>query len=214
MFTGLIEEIGIIKGVAIGYKSGRLKIGCSKMLEDIKIGDSISVNGICLTVTSFDNSTFEVDFMPETAKVTNISFMNTGSRVNLERALMVGDRLGGHIVSGHVDGFGTIVSFKEFENSTVVEIEAERTLMKYIIKKGSIAIDGASLTVGDITKDSFILSIIPHTKKETTLLDKKIGEKINIECDSIGKYIERILDFKEKDVVPMTMEFLNKNGFM
>ncbi len=213
MFTGLIEEIGIIKEVFIGRKSGRLKISCSRILKDINIGDSISVNGICLTVTSFDNSTFELDFMPETAKVTNILFMEIGSKVNLERALMVGDRLGGHIVSGHVDGIGTIVSFKEVENATKVKIKADRTLMKYIIKKGSIAIDGASLTVGEVGRDSFIVSIIPLTKKETTLTDEKVGEIVNIECDSMGKYIERLMEFKEKDNGPINMAFLNKNGF-
>lgn len=216
MFTGLIEEKGLVKGLVRGGKSGKLRIGCCKIIEGIKLGDSISVNGICLTVTNFDNNTFEVDFMPETGKVTNISSMSIGHRVNLERALLVGDRLGGHIVSGHVDGIGIITSFNVLENATEVKVRADSSLMKYIVKRGSIAIDGASLTVVDSTRETFVVSIIPHTKKETILLDKKAGDIVNLECDSIGKYIERFIEFRnvgnEKGM--LTMELLGKNGFI
>jgi riboflavin synthase len=214
MFTGLIEEIGIVEDIVGGTRSGSLKVGCSKVLEGVRLGDSISVNGICLTVTKFDNRGFTVDFMPETLKVTNLGLLSRGNRVNLERALLVADRLGGHIVSGHIDGTGKIKEFKERENATEVWVEADKELLKYIIKKGSIAIDGASLTVADISRNGFMVSIIPHTKKETTLLDKKPGELVNLECDALGKYIERLMEFKVTDGEKLTVDFLNRNGFL
>lgn len=214
MFTGLIEEVGSVENIVCGGKSGTMKIGCSKVLKGIKLGDSISVNGICLTVVRFDNKSFTVDFMSETLKVTNLGILGRGSKVNLERALMVGDRLGGHIVSGHVDGTGKLSAFKEFENATEVWIEADRGLLKYIIKKGSIAIDGASLTVAEVIDNGFMVSIIPHTGKETTLLRKKVGDSVNLECDSVGKYIERLMEFKETDKEKLSVDFLNRNGFL
>jgi riboflavin synthase len=214
MFTGLIEEIGIIEDINGGNRSGFLKVGCSKVLEGVRHGDSISVNGICLTVTKFDNRGFTVDFMPETLRVTNLGLLARGSSVNLERALKVGDRLGGHIVSGHIDGTGRITEFKKRENATEVWIEADKNLLKYIIKKGSIAIDGASLTVADLSRNGFMVSIIPHTRKETTLLDKKLGELVNLECDAFGKYIERLMEFKGTDSEKLTVDFLNRNGFL
>lgn len=214
MFTGLIEEVGSVEDIVSGGKSGTMKIGCSKVLEGVKLGDSISVNGICLTVVRFDDKSFTVDFMPETLKVTNLGKLGRGSKVNLERALMVGDRLGGHIVSGHVDGTGKLTALKERENATEVWVEADRRLLKYIIKKGSIAIDGASLTVAEVSRNAFMVSIIPHTGKETTLLRKKVGEYINLECDSVGKYIERLMEFKETDKEKLSVDFLNRNGFL
>lgn len=214
MFTGLIEEIGLLEDLVKGAKSGSMKIGCSKVIEGVKIGDSISVNGICLTVVRFDNKSFTVDFMPETLKVTNLGRLERGSKVNLERALMVGDRLGGHIVSGHIDGIGKLTAFKDRENATEVWVEADRRLLKYIIKKGSIAIDGASLTVAEVNRTGFMVSIIPHTKKETTLLSKKVGDSINLECDSTGKYIERLMEFKDADKENLSVDFLNRNGFL
>lgn len=214
MFTGLIEEIGDIKEIIRGSKSGKLKIGCCKILEGIKLGDSISVNGICLTVTNFNETSFDVDVMPETIKVTSLESLAVGSKVNLERAMKLGDRFGGHIVSGHIDGTGRLISFKEKENATEVRVEANESLMKYIIKKGSIAIDGASLTIADLDKRSFMVSIIPHTKKETILLTKKVGELVNLECDSVGKYIERLMEFQSTKSGGLTEELLNRYGFM
>ncbi|KAF0091674.1 MAG: riboflavin synthase [Fusobacteria bacterium] len=214
MFTGLIEEIGIIENIVRSSKSGSLKVGCNKVIEGVRLGDSISVNGICLTVIKFDNGSFTVDFMPETLRATNLGLLVRGSRVNLERALMVGDRLGGHIVSGHIDGTGKITELKERENATEVWIDADNTLLKYIIKKGSIAIDGASLTVADLSRTGFMVSIIPHTSKETTLLDKKPGALVNLECDSLGKYIERLMEFKVTAGSKLTVDFLNRNGFL
>lgn len=214
MFTGLIEEVGTVEDIVSGGKSGTMKIGCSKVIEGVKLGDSISVNGICLTVVRFDDKSFTVDFMPETLKVTNLGKLGRGSKVNLERALMVGDRLGGHIVSGHVDGTGKLTAFKERENATEVWVEADKGLLKYIIKKGSIAIDGASLTVAEVSRNGFMVSIIPHTGKETTLLRKKAGDSVNLECDSVGKYIERLMEFKETDKEKLSVDFLNRNGFL
>lgn len=214
MFTGLIEEVGSVEDIVSGGMSGTMKIGCSKVMEGVKLGDSISVNGICLTVVRFDDKSFTVDFMPETLKVTNLGKLGRGSKVNLERALMVGDRLGGHIVSGHVDGTGKLSAFKERENATEVWVEAERGLLKYIIKKGSIAVDGASLTVAEVNSTGFMVSIIPHTGKETTLLNKRVGDLINLECDSLGKYIERLIEFKETDKGKLTVDFLSRNGFL
>lgn len=214
MFTGLIEEVGSVEDIVSGGKSGTMKIGCSEVLEGVKLGDSISVNGICLTVVRFDDKSFTVDFMPETLKVTNLGKLGRGSKVNLERALMVGDRLGGHIVSGHVDGTGKLTAFKERENATEVWVEADKGLLKYIIKKGSIAIDGASLTVAEVSRNGFMVSIIPHTGKETTLLRKKAGDSVNLECDSVGKYIERLMEFKETDKEKLSVDFLNRNGFL
>lgn len=214
MFTGLIEEVGTVEDIVSGGKSGTMKIGCSEVLEGVKLGDSISVNGICLTVVRFDDKSFTVDFMPETLKVTNLGKLGRGSKVNLERALMVGDRLGGHIVSGHVDGTGKLTAFKERENATEVWVEADKGLLKYIIKKGSIAIDGASLTVAEVSRNGFMVSIIPHTGKETTLLRKKAGDSVNLECDSVGKYIERLMEFKETDKEKLSVDFLNRNGFL
>jgi riboflavin synthase len=152
--------------------------------------------------------------MPETLKVTNLGLLARGSKVNLERALMVGDRLGGHIVSGHIDGTGKIKEFKKHENATEVWVEADRELLKYIIKKGSIAIDGASLTVADLSRNGFMVSIIPHTRKGITLLEKKPGELVNLECDSLGKYIERLMEFKVNADEKLTVDFLNRNGFL
>lgn len=216
MFTGLIEEIGTVKKIVFGSRSAEITIKASKIIYDVKLGDSISTNGICLTVTSFTGSDFTVDAMPETMKVTNLNNLKNGSRVNLERALRVGDRLGGHIVSGHVDGRGRILSFSEDDNAIWVEIGAEREVMKYIIHKGSITIDGSSLTVASLGKQSFKVSIIPLTQDETTLTSKKLGEEVNLECDLVGKYIERFTMFKEEekeDKKGIDMDFLKENGF-
>ncbi|TCT15714.1 riboflavin synthase alpha chain [Natranaerovirga pectinivora] len=215
IFTGLIEEIGLVVSVNKGAKSAALTIKASKVLEGVKIGDSISTNGVCLTVTSFTSSSFTVDVMPETIRRSNLVDLKNGSRVNLERAMKLGDRFGGHIVSGHIDGVGTISEFQEEDNATWVTIESSRSVLKYIIEKGSIAIDGTSLTVAGVSDTSFKVSIIPLTKEETTLLSKKVGEKVNLECDMVGKYIEKLMHFKEEEPKKsvIDMDFLKSNGF-
>lgn len=215
MFTGLIEEIGTVQAIAKGTKSAQLTIHASKVLEEVKLGDSISTNGVCLTVTSFTRSSFTVDVMPETMRRSNLGALQPGSRVNLERALKLGDRLGGHMVSGHIDGIGYIKNIEEEENATWVTIEAESRFLKYIIEKGSIAIDGTSLTVAYADHSIFKVSIIPLTRDETTLLSKKIGEAVNLECDMVGKYIERFTMFKEEPAKTssINIDFLRENGF-
>lgn len=218
MFTGLIEEIGIVDKVIKGAKSAKITIKAHKVLEGINLGDSISTNGVCLTVTSFSRDKFDVDVMPETMRRSNLENIRSGSKVNLERALRVGDRLGGHIVSGHIDGVGIIKAIEEEDNATWITLEASSDIMKYIINKGSIAVDGTSLTVAYVDDYTLKVSIIPLTKEETTLLSKKVGEEVNLECDMIGKYVERLMLFKDKGQSKeskdsIDIDFLKLNGF-
>lgn len=221
LFTGLVEEIGIVQSVLKGTKSAKIVIKANEILNDVKLGDSISTNGVCLTVTDFTGNTFAVDVMAETMRKSNLRNLVPGSRVNLERALSLGDRLGGHLVSGHIDGTGTILSFDKEDNAVWVSIKASPLLLKYIIHKGSIAIDGISLTVAYVDNSIFKVSIIPHTKDITTLLNKSIGDEVNLECDMIGKYIEKLLSFRDNSNNPdkdtnerIDMDFLSKHGFL
>jgi riboflavin synthase len=215
MFTGLVEEIGTIENIIKGAKLAQITINASKVLEDVKLGDSISTNGVCLTVIKFTRNSFTVDVMPETMRRSNLKNLKHGSRVNLERALRLGDRLGGHIVSGHIDGVGFIKSVEEEDNATWVAIESSGDILKYVIEKGSIAIDGTSLTVAYVDNISFKVSIIPMTRDETTLLSKKVGEEVNLECDMVGKYIERFTMFKQAETKKssININFLKENGF-
>jgi len=215
MFTGLIEEIGEIKSIAKGAKSARITISAAKIMCGVALGDSISTNGVCLTVTTFDKNSFSVDVMAETIRSSNLGKLKPGSYVNLERALRVSDRLGGHIVSGHIDGVGTIVDIHTEENATWVSVETSKDILKYIIHKGSIAIDGISLTVAYVDENIFKVSIIPHTKGETTLVTKKIGDVVNLESDMMAKYIEKLLIYGNapKERKSINMSFLEENGF-
>lgn len=215
MFTGIIEEIGIIKGINRGAESASITIGARKILDDVKLGDSIATNGVCLTVTHFTKDSFTVDVMPETMRRSSLNNLSIGSRVNLERALRLSDRLGGHIVSGHIDGTGVIKEFKREDNAVWISIEADMEILKYIIHKGSIAIDGVSLTVAYVDNNMFKVSIIPHTGEETTFLSKKTGDKVNLECDLIGKYVEKLLGFsaKEESKSSLDLNFLSQHGF-
>jgi riboflavin synthase len=216
MFTGLVEEIGVLKAIGKGAKSAQLTIGADKVLQDIKLGDSISTNGVCLTVVTFSNNSFTVDVMPETMRRSNLKDLKPGSKINLERALRLGDRLGGHIVSGHIDGTGLVKTIEAEDNATWVTIEAGAAIMKYVIEKGSVAIDGTSLTVARVGKEDFKVSIIPLTRDETTLLSKKIGEEVNLECDMVGKYIERLTMFNKDNNKngEINLDFLKENGFV
>ncbi len=229
MFTGLIEEIGQVKGIQRGSKSIQLTIAAKKVLEDVKLGDSIATNGVCLTVVRFDDNSFTADVMPETMNVSSLKALGFGDTVNLERALRLGDRLGGHMVSGHIDAVGTIKGFKKDDNATWVTIEPPKSFMKYLLHKGSIAIDGVSLTVATLDQKSFSVSIIPMTKDETTLLGKKVGDVVNLEGDVIGKYVERLLsagmdktpdqsvdgpdEGQAKEKFDASLNFLRENGF-
>ncbi|HEX3030817.1 MAG TPA: riboflavin synthase [Bacillota bacterium] len=193
MFTGIIEELGRLRNIKKGSKSALLDIEASEVLGDVKLGDSIAVNGVCLTVTGFTTTNFTADVMNETLQRTNLGSLRPGEQVNLERALKLGDRLGGHIVSGHIDGVGSISSQTREDIAVVTRITADPEVLKYIIVKGSVAIDGISLTVIDVDAGSFAVSLIPHTAKLTTLGFKKPGDKVNLEGDVLGKYVEKLL---------------------
>lgn len=212
MFTGIIEEVGTIKA----QKPGALELTATKILEDVHIGDSIAVNGVCLTVTSFTRNSFCVDVMPETFRRTSLGELSIGGKVNLERAMAANGRFGGHIVAGHVDDTGIISAINKEGNAVWITIKTPPSLLKYIIEKGSITIDGISLTVAKVTNQDFSVSIIPHTGQETTLLGKRIGNQVNLECDMVGKYIEKMLSFREPETSKesnITFEFLANCGF-
>lgn len=214
MFTGIIEEKGVIRKIKKGEKSLKLSIVGKVVLKDTLIGDSISVNGICLTVISIIDNIFEVDVMYETLERSSIAEIKIGDEVNLERALTLNKRIGGHLVSGHIDGVGNIESFKKIDNARILRISAKENILKYVIEKGSITIDGVSLTVIYVDENVLEVSIIPHTGKETILLDKKTGDKVNLEIDLIGKYIEKLFENNNKPKESkITEEFLRINGF-
>jgi riboflavin synthase len=215
MFTGLVEELGKVKQIARGAKSVRLTVAGRKVLADVKLGDSIAVNGTCLTVVDFSGDYFTADVMPETVERTALSGLNPGDTVNLERTLRVGDRLGGHIVSGHIDGVGVILAKEQNDNAVVVRIGAGPEVMRYIIHKGSIAVDGTSLTVVDSGADWFTVSLIPHTAAMTTVGLKTTGEPVNLEADIIGKYVEKLLGLSQaaKPADKITLGFLEQHGF-
>jgi riboflavin synthase len=215
MFTGLIEEIGVVQSIKKSAKSARITIKADKVLEEIKLGDSISTNGVCLTATEFSAKSFTVDVMAETMRRSNLKDFSPGQEVNLERAMRLGDRLGGHIVSGHIDGMGTIVNYQNEDNAVWITISSNPEILKYIVQKGSIAIDGVSLTVAYVDESVFKVSIIPHTKDATTLLRKKVGYDVNLECDVVGKYIEKLMGAKEQAPKNqgISFNFLSENGF-
>lgn len=208
MFTGIVEEIGTIKTIQKYGHSSRLCISCHYVLENTKIGDSIAVNGACLTVTSIDNDCFCADVTIETMKRTAFSLFRSGTKVNLERALTLSARLGGHIVLGHVDGVGEIISRKKEENAVIISFQTNQKYKKYLVEKGSVAIDGVSLTIAEKKENIFTIALIPHTRKETILLNKNVGDVVNIEYDYIGKYIEQLMNKSTES--SLTMEDLEK----
>jgi len=193
MFTGIIEEIGKVKAIARGANSIRLTIAVKKILDDIHIGDSICTNGVCLTVTTFDNDSYTADVMPETMSRTNFKELRINDLVNCERAMPANGRFGGHIVSGHIDGTGVISKMTRDDKAIRVKIETRPEILRYIVEKGSITIDGISLTVTDVSSFDFGVSIIQHTQDETTLTKKKIGDTVNLENDIVGKYVEKFV---------------------
>jgi riboflavin synthase len=213
MFTGIIEEIGTIEEIRHGAKSAILTVRAEKIMEDMHEGDSIAVNGVCLTVTSFSQGVFHADVMPETLKRSSLGSLGHSSHVNLERAMAANGRFGGHIVSGHIDGTGTVSDIKKDDNAIWYTIKTDKKIMRYVIEKGSIAIDGISLTVADTGRDYFKVSIIPHTLAQTILAEKKKGAIVNLENDCVGKYVEHLLGLKSEPDGDLTMEFLQKHGF-
>lgn len=216
MFTGIVEEIGHVEHIQNGEKFSRIKINAVKVLEQSQIGDSIATNGVCLTITNMTSGSFEADIMAETLRKSNLGSLRIGAAVNLERAMRLSSRLGGHLVSGHIDGIGEMMSITKEAAATWITIKAPAEILRYVVLKGSIVIDGISLTVADVTKEYFKVSVIPHTKNKTTLLMKGVTDQVNLEVDIIGKYVERLLGLthevhKENKI---DQDFLKKHGFM
>ena len=215
MFTGIIEEVGTIKQIQKNPASAVITIAADTVLEQTKIGDSIAVNGVCLTVTSFGRDYFCADVMHETLNRSSLGALGVKSPVNLERAMLAGGRFGGHIVSGHIDGTGTIRDVRRDGNAVWYTIQASEPILRLIVEKGSIAIDGISLTVARVDHVSFSVSIIPHTLQETALAFKRAGDIVNLENDCIGKYVAKLIGVEEEDKAGkgMTREFLQRYGF-
>lgn len=219
MFTGLVEEVGTIQGIRRGQRSCVLTIGCRTVLEGSKIGDSIAVNGVCLTVTAIGGGYYTADVMAETMNRSSLSQLSQGAKVNLERAMPADGRFGGHIVSGHIDGTGTIQAIWRDDNAVWYTVAAKPELLRYIVEKGSITIDGISLTVAYVDDHCFKVSIIPHTQQVTSLHDRKTGDIVNLECDIVGKYVEKLLTHpipdkrEEKQESRLTEAFLREYGF-
>jgi riboflavin synthase len=194
MFTGIIEEKGTVKNIHhVSKRAVQLTIECAKVTTDVQIGDSIAINGICLTVTASTSNTIQVDVMPETIKATSLDTLTTNSHVNLERAIASNGRFGGHFVTGHVDSTGTIIQKREVENAIYYEIEIPEDLCPFLLMKGSIAVDGISLTIFGVREKNFTISLIPHTVAETTLGEKRKGDIVNIECDMLAKHVQNML---------------------
>lgn len=217
MFTGIIEEIGTIENLKKSSASMVLSISAKKVLEDVKLGDSISVNGTCLTVTSFNGRSFTVDVMPETFENTSLKLLGAGTKVNLERAMAANGRFGGHFVTGHVDGTGTIVSTQFVENALYITIEIPGELSRYFINRGSVCLDGTSLTVFEIGDNTITVSLIPQTRHDTILGSKKVGEIVNLECDMMAKYIYQFMNGGRKEHQEkrdLGKDFLTQHGFM
>lgn len=212
MFTGIIEEIGKIQTVRKGAASSSISVQAKKVLQDVHIGDSIAVNGVCLTVTAFSQGVFTADVMHETFNRSSLGSLQTGSPVNLERAMPSNGRFGGHIVSGHIDGTGTVSAIQKDDNAVWYTIKTAPGILRYIVEKGSVAIDGISLTVAAVERDCFSVSIIPHTASITTLSNRRVGDTVNLENDCIGKYVERLMGIQQSKH-NITADFLTKYGF-
>lgn len=216
MFTGIVEEIGTVTRIMQGQNSSILSIRGDRIFEDLRLGDSVAVNGVCLTVSKLAGQSFDADTTSETLARTSLGALRAGSFVNLERAMAANGRFGGHIVTGHVDGTGIISMIRRDGKTVWVTITADNSILKYIVEKGSIAVDGISLTVASTTQDSFSIAVIPHTERSTTLLTKSQGETVNLECDMIGKYVERFITRMQKSEPQrcvITEEYLSKAGF-
>lgn len=204
MFTGIVEEKGKLIEKQIHGNSGSLRIAASKVLEKTKIGDSIAVNGVCLTVTTMGDGFFTADVMAETIRRSSLGSLMPGNHINLERAMAADGRFCGHIVSGHIDGTGEIVSMTREGNATIITIKADSKILNLIVEKGSITIDGISLTVASVTREDFVVSIIPHTGDATTLMERKVGDLVNLENDLIGKYVQKLLGISNESITDNT----------
>ncbi|MCK4508434.1 MAG: riboflavin synthase [Desulfuromonadales bacterium] len=215
MFTGLIEDLGTLREIHTGADRARLTVATGLPMAELALGESIAVNGVCLTVTAFADGTFTADVSPETMGCTTLGQLARGAHVNLERALRLSDRLGGHMVTGHIDGQGRIVERRKDGNAWRFKFQADAAVSSLLVAKGSITIDGISLTVNEVSEDTFSLAIIPLTLAKTTLQDRNVGDEVNIETDLIGKYVARFLhDGSTVKPQGVTMDLLAKNGFL
>jgi len=213
MFTGIIEEIGLVKSVKKNSLGLDIVVEAGLIFDDLKLGDSVAINGCCQTVTNISGKTFTVQAVVETVNITNFKNLKEFSKVNLERAATLNTRLGGHLVSGHVEGIGKISKIEALGNSTIFKIQAPKNIMKYLIHKGSVAINGVSLTICEIDDESFKVSIIPHTIENTTFRELKIGDEVNLEPDMLAKYVEKLMIKEDNVGNKITLEFLKENGF-
>ena len=214
MFTGLIEEIGIISSVAKQSQDAVISVTCAKILDDLKLGDSVAIDGACQTVVKLRPNGFDVEAVKETLDLTTFNDYKSGRKVNLERAMLANGRFGGHIVSGHIDGVGI---FRRKENQGLADVyyfEASENVAKYIVYKGSICINGVSLTIASVDRNIFSISVIPMTLQETNLPDLKIGDKVNLESDILAKYVEKFVLAKDNKTENITMDYLNEHGFL
>lgn len=215
MFTGIVEEVGTIHAIKKGSSSMQMVIKCNYVLSDVKKGDSIAVNGVCLTVSEFSKTQFAADVMPETFKATTLFALQIGSRVNLERAMAANGRFGGHFVTGHIDCVGEIIAVRPIENAIYMDIQINPAFQAHLVPKGSITVDGTSLTVFDSSEQGFSISLIPVTQADSVIGHKRIGDYVNVECDILAKYLERIVSKKEtKPSGGLTMGALAKSGFL
>lgn len=212
MFTGIVEEIGKVKRVKIVNNNYQVKISAQKVLTDVQLGDSIAVNGVCLTVTHFSNSEFTVDLAPETRSRTNLEQLKAGAMVNLERALLPTSRMGGHFVQGHVEGTATLILIKKDKNVLWLTFKAEQSLMRYIVDKGFVCLDGTSLTIAEVKQETFSITLVPFTQEHTILAQSHPEDKINVEVDILGKYVEKFVN-TQKVQSNITEQFLAQNGF-
>jgi riboflavin synthase len=217
MFTGIVEEMGAISVLEKTLAGTRFTMLASTVMGDLKIGDSVSVNGVCLTVAAMGEREFSVEVSPETLSITTLGFLNSGTPVNLERAMRLNERIGGHLVSGHVDGVGVIRRRHQDANAIILAIEAPQNILKYCVVKGSITVDGISLTINDVNENGFSVAIIPHTAKVTTLGLKQVNDPVNLESDLIGKYVERLLQERAqlpKPTISIDKDYLQKRGLL
>lgn len=214
MFTGIVEEIGTVHSILPGAQSLKLVIEAKMVLQDVQHGDSIAVNGVCLTVTHFTTTRFHADVMPETFHATSLRTLRRGSKVNLERAMTVNGRFGGHFVSGHVDAVGEIISKHHVENAIYVTISIPSSLDLYMLSKGSVALDGTSLTLFDVQPSHITVSLIPHTQEVTILATKDVGELVNVECDLLAKYVGKMIQQPKRNESSITFDFLDQHGFL
>lgn len=216
MFTGMIEELGAVNRIERALASATLGFLAKVVLDGMAIGDSLTVNGVCLTVIKFDRESCTMEVSPETLRTTNLGNLKVGDGVNLERAMRLHERLGGHLVSGHVDGVGMVTGRRQEENASILTVEAPKEILRYCIKKGSVTVDGVSLTINDLNEKQFTVSIIPHTAKNTTLGIKGVGAQVNLENDPIAKYVERFLqaDNLTQPESKINLAFLKKHGYL